>query len=76
MHKIEPSYRHTLRALEQMLRRCAMSAKEIADHMNCSKVTAYARLRALEFRCSIPLKKKQRDTGKKGPPSVVYYIEN
>lgn len=62
-----------LQALTRLLRKRAMTARQISELTGCSKVVAYMRIRALIKRGTPITRKRVRD-GRTGPKSVSYSV--
>jgi predicted transcriptional regulator len=66
-------YTKTLDRLSQLLRRKPMTARAIAEHMNCRKPTAYQRLRDLQKRGEEVFTTQVRESDT-GPLSTAYSV--
>jgi biotin operon repressor len=69
-------YESDLNALTRALKaRGPVSARQLAEHLKCSKPTIYARLTALRER-GVPLKTKRIRDGVSGPMALGYLLES
>lgn len=60
--------------LAALLRKKALTAKDIARVTRCSKPTAYARVEALKKRGEPIVETRRRHEGRTGPYAVTYQI--